>query len=217
MAKRRCMTMSSELFEAIDKQDVTRVSELLKQGADPNVFNTEWPGYTPLQMAVSELEHGASFKMAELLLEYGADINAWDKSNDLTPLLIAIFSQNDKAIGALLAGGADPNVRSGDGDSPLRWLVHEKKYELVELLLHMGARETIDEPGEPGGLTALGLASKQLNAPIVELLLKNGANPHFLDEYISPPQKIMPARKDSDYDLWNTVMKLLKHELDKRN
>lgn len=204
--------MSADLFEAIDQHDLHRVAELIAQGVNPNIFESEWPRYTPLQIAIGELEFGGPLDIVRILLEHGADINAWDASHDSTPLLVAVCRRQFDIVPMLLADGADPNVRSGEGDSPLRMLVEEKEYELVELLLRYDARKTINEVGEPGGLSALGIAAQTLNISMVELLLKNGADPNILDEYLSPAHIILPSRKECDPQVWNTVMKLLKSE-----
>lgn len=202
--------MSLELFDAIDHHDLNRVTELIKQDINLNVFESDWPHYAPLQVAIGELELGGSIEIVLQLIEHGADINAWDASHDSTPLLVAICRGQYDVGRILVKKGADPNVRSGEGDSPLRSAVEDNKIQFVELLLSNGANESINEFGEPGGFSALGNAARKLNISMVDLLLKNNADPNVLDEYFSPAYKILPPRKECDRQNWNTIMKLLK-------
>jgi uncharacterized protein len=177
--------MSDALYEGIESGNVDRVAELLAAGADPNMTRPRY--YTPLQDAVCELEAGSEnepggpLDAIVLLLRYGADVNRWDEDHETTPLLLAVQRNHIEAVRILLAAGADPNVRSNVGDSPLRWCAEKGYLEMARLLLLCGATKTIHEGGTPAGMNALGLAATRLQVDMVRLLLAFGADPRIGD------------------------------------
>jgi hypothetical protein len=87
--------------------------------------------------------------------------------------------------------------------------VAEGDRETAELLLRHGAAKTINTFGAPGGLTALGIAASRLDIPMIELLLKAGADPDVLDEDFSTARQRLPPRERSDPQAWDTAMDLL--------
>jgi uncharacterized protein len=173
--------MSEPLFDAIRAGDVDRLAELLAGGADPNAHAESHDGFTPLQVAVGELDEARPIDAVVLLLRYGAMVNDWDKLRESTPLLIAVFRNQIEAVRILLAAGADPNVRGDEGDSPLRFCAQEGFVEMARLLLLCGATKTIDEWGGERAMTALGLAARGLHVEMVKLLLAHGADPQGRD------------------------------------
>ena len=64
--------------------------------------------------------------MVQLLLEYGANVNQTDKAHCKTALHVACEAQSLSCVQYLLDAGADPNVQSESGRTPL----HEGWYEL---------------------------------------------------------------------------------------
>jgi uncharacterized protein len=175
--------MSEPLFDAIDAGDVTRLADLLAEGANPNVFFQSRygvsVGLTPLQVAVWRLDDEPSRPLdaVVLLLRYGAAVNAWDEKHATTALLNAAMINHMQAARVLLAAGAEPNVLNDEGYSPLRYCAQEGFLEMAGLLLRSGATKTIDEWGGPGALTALGFAARGLHVEMVKLLLAHGADP----------------------------------------
>lgn len=95
----------------LDNLDIAVI--LLKAGADPNNFAHYWE--FPLTRAVESRIPGA----AELLLKYGAKINAIDEVNGQTALHAAVMYRNYEAIQFLLASGANPKIRDGNGKIPI--------------------------------------------------------------------------------------------------
>ncbi|MCF6252323.1 MAG: ankyrin repeat domain-containing protein [Methylococcaceae bacterium] len=207
----RNYNMTRQLCNAIQKHDRKEVAKLLLEGSDPNVVQLEWPKFTTLQAAIEEIEYGGSMDVISELLKYGADVNRWDGYHDATPLLMAIFRGHLHVVQLLLEAGANPNVRGSEGDSPLRWSVSQEDIEMARLLLKFGANETINEIGQPGGLTALGIAVEQVNVSMIKLLLENGADTERVDEFFGPAQIHLPPLKDFDSHKWHLVMKLISH------
>jgi ankyrin repeat protein len=201
--------MATELFQAIEQHDLGRIAGLLVGGANPNATEAKRRGWTPLHSAIEELDYGGSIDVLPLLLEHGANVNGWDALHEASPLLMACFRNNKEAASILLNAGADPNVRSGQGDSPLRWSVDEQDQEMAALLLRFGAGESIDEFGEPRGWTALGVAASLLNIPMIRLLLDGGADPEAPDEDFKTARERFPPRDKSDPEVWDTALELL--------
>jgi hypothetical protein len=59
-------------------------------------------------------------------------------------------------------------------------------------------------------MDALGRAAWMLNIPIIELLLKTGADPEHLDTDYFPAYKRVPPRETADPQVWDAVMAMLK-------
>lgn len=172
------MSDSSALFAAIEGHDLDRLAALLADGSDPNAAKQTPPHWSPLHQAINELEDGGSIEALVLLLRHGADVEGtWDD----TPLLVALYRAQLQAVWLLLASGAQTNIRGPEGDSPLRWAVEQGDLSTAATLLRCGAQATIDDYGAPTGASALGIAAKRLDIPMIKLLLQAGANPSALD------------------------------------
>ena len=82
--------------------------------------------------------------------------------------------KGDKAaVRTLLAQKADVNAKQADGGTALHWAVWREDVELTTMLLGGGANA---KAANLAGATPLSLASEIGNAPIIELLLKAGAD-----------------------------------------
>jgi len=201
--------VSKELFTAIEQHDTARVKALLAAGADPNEPRQKWPRLLPLQVAIHALDDGGELEVLLALLEHGADVNAWDAERDRTPLLEAVCENQLAAVELLLKAGAEPNVRSSEGDTPLRACVEVGNVEMASLLLSAGATRTINDWGGLLGFTALGIAIWQLDIPMMKLLLDAGADPEAPDDSRGPTRERLPPRDESNSQRWDTAFELL--------
>jgi uncharacterized protein len=124
---------------------------LLKAGADAN--DSQPDGVSALVLAA----HSGNGAVAALLLEHGADPNAF--GSGYTALHAAILRSDLNLVNALLARGANPNVRMTKG-TPMR-------------------RDTTDWnlPATLVGATPYLLAAKFLEADIMPVLVRGGADP----------------------------------------
>lgn len=189
---------SSPLAEAAERQDWSRVRDLLKAGADPN--GAQEDGMTALHWAVQHenapiaralLDAGAGPGTANrygvaplslacvngnaalviLLLERGADPNVGGEP----PLVTAARTGRLDPVHALLAHGARVDGRDGRGQTPLMWAAAEGHAPVAVALLDAGA-----DVGAKlrSGFTPLLFAARNGRAEVVRVLLKAGADPN---------------------------------------
>lgn len=89
---------------------------------------------------------------------------------DVVPLMLA---RSTGAARALLDAGADVNARRGQGQTVLMEIVPSGTPDLVELLIKAGAN--VNEVNPTWNATALSIARRENNAPVVEVLRAAGA------------------------------------------
>ena len=138
------------------------VQALLEYGADPNDRGPD--GRAALHLAAQS----GNLDLIAVLLAYGADANAVDATGN-TPLAATLrrkSQQRAAAIAALLAGGADPNVRMGS-ETPLHKVARDNDHALAKLLLAHGANVTaLDTRGR----TPLTVAARKGHIALVAVL-----------------------------------------------
>jgi len=89
---------------------------------------------TPLHLAVKM----RNFKLIQLFLKNGADIDAQDKQGR-TPLLYAISQNKFKLAKFFILNGADFNLENSQGITPLHQASFSGNIEIVKFLLNIGA------------------------------------------------------------------------------
>ncbi|MBN2312163.1 MAG: ankyrin repeat domain-containing protein [Candidatus Hydrogenedentes bacterium] len=151
------------------------VKWLIGAGAGLEALNDN--GKTPLHLAVLE----EADAVAEVLLEYGADVNARSKPEGMTPLYIDLssFDPNDKydtgLLELLLARGADVNIANADGVTPLHRAATNGMPEACKLLLARGANVNARDKDGRTPVTCCAVNDKRA-AETVDLLLAHGAD-----------------------------------------
>lgn len=108
------------------------------------------------------------------LLNNGANPN-YINEYDNTPLIIAAKNDWRNTVILLLKYGADIELEIPQKGTPLIQAVNSGHYEMVLLLIKKGAN--VNHVQNVTNMTALHWATVKGNKKIVELLLKNGANP----------------------------------------
>ncbi|HKE57707.1 MAG TPA: ankyrin repeat domain-containing protein [Pyrinomonadaceae bacterium] len=121
------------IFEASALGRVERVRELVKK--DPTLVKAFSPeGFTALHGNLNHTD------VVELLIDYGADINAVSKNNFMaTPLQSALAMGWTDAAKLLIARNANVNCCGAEGGSPLHEAAGNGQLELAKLLLDHGA------------------------------------------------------------------------------
>jgi ankyrin repeat protein len=192
---------------------------LLEKGADPNIADSY--GRTPLIAAVEmrNLDHprtypdpkpdgGDPLVLIKALLAHGADVNhrsqktpvrgflqsdmSWVSSNGQTPFLRAALSGDITVMRLLLENGADPNIPTDEGTTPLmtaagiNWVTMQTNsrsdgeyLEAAQLCLDHGA--DVNAVNAEGFTAMHGAANRGFDA-MVKLLAEHGARLDIKDK-----------------------------------
>lgn len=134
---------------------------LLDRGAEVNVTNEH--GGTPLAGAVNS----GTWEVVKLLLDKGASVELGEPS----PLLINKFSRDPQILKALLEHGANPNVKTETGETPLLMAVSRGDEGDVRMLLEHGA----DVNAELDGITPVFYAVDYQQYEIAKILIEANA------------------------------------------
>ncbi|WMW78543.1 ankyrin repeat domain-containing protein [Flavobacterium sp. 20NA77.7] len=118
-------------------------------------------GYTPLLLAV----YRGNYKVAEKLIELGADVNFVSESG--TILMAAIFKVDEEMFRLILHSNADINLQDKQGNTPLMFAVTVGNEDFVNELLKRNANKNIQNKE---GQTAFMLAVQTSNEKIINLL-----------------------------------------------
>lgn len=184
------------LLEAASRGDVEEVKKMLDYGVDPNLANDD--GLTALHQAcIDECDD-----IAELLVEYGAYIDAEDREL-WTPLHASAACGNFSMVEYLVDHGASVVALNSDGNLPVDLLEDDedlKDYLLKEMDKHGFDERKIDELVQlrerqmledikdaiekkrdleiknMEGATALHIASANAYEEVLEFLLDNDAD-----------------------------------------
>jgi len=170
---------ATALALAVRSGDVEVVRYLVERGLDPSAlapaarragfarYDLPTTGYLiskGLSPTPDVLITAAAWQPAALVarwIESGADVNASNAAQyGRTPLLTAVTSEAAGAgtLKLLLEHGADPNVRTTEGESPLDWAIYKGDQAKIQILEQHGAtrgdgprREEIP-PAAKGGI-----------------------------------------------------------------
>lgn len=171
------------LLIATKSNSFDMVEFLLKNGADPNI-NVQY-GRSPIQIAIL-----AGFvNITILLISYNADVNTVDSFNH-TPLSNALFSYHSFVmIKHLLRAGADPNYYLGKAVPLLLYAVQgtTRIYELRNITLLIRGGADIHARDLVNGDNVLHCAAKKQFEPVIELLMKEGADLYAKNKYDQTP------------------------------
>ena len=153
--------------ESLGSDDINKIRDLIKAGADVNVANTN--GVTLLWLA-SEKGH---VEVIKVLLEAKADVNA-AHTNGVTSLWMASQNGHTEVVNVLLKAKADVNAaRNTNGVTPLLIASKNGHVEVVKVLLKSKANVNA---AATDGITSLWIASQEGHIDIVNVLLKSKAD-----------------------------------------
>lgn len=166
--------VKTPLMLATETCDLAMVKVLLARGADPSVeTGTAHAFFTPLGCAI---RGKASLRVIDALISAGAQLNP---VGGFSPLYFALEEKDLGLVKALLARGADVNLRGFRGVTPLMLAAIDNSPEVVEVLLAAGA--DVNAKNDDGD-TALSIAvayrsefDEESREEIILLLKRAGA------------------------------------------
>ena len=100
------------LFEAAHANNAALVGQMLAAGANPEGSDARGP---PLTAAAT----GGHLEVVRLLLARGANVNASNAINGVSPLFISSYMGHGEVVRELLAHGATASQAVHDGTTPL--------------------------------------------------------------------------------------------------
>ena len=115
--------------------------------------------------------HDAYLALTKLLLSKGANVNNTFGGDPL--LYVATLNRSERYVQLLLDEGADVNLTSENGQTPLFAAIRRNEERIVKLLLEKGADVNLTSHNRP---TPLYVAVRRRQERIVELLLDKGAD-----------------------------------------
>ncbi|CAI2361387.1 unnamed protein product [Moneuplotes crassus] len=184
------------------------VKELLKEGADPNVYDKD--KFAALGLAIRESnDEIASLLLSSKFQSDQGDIPRVDldigAGNLGSPLHISVVKHKTYIVKKMIKMGADPNIQDKEGNTPLHQLLsifsknEEESSALLKILIENGANlQSVNTLG----LTPLLLAIKKKQKGAILSVMKEP--PHILQNF-NPDFK----EESSGY---NSVYLLLKHK-----
>jgi len=182
---------ATALYAAAEQQDPAMAVKLLAAGADPNM--PIMSGETPLMAAAGR----GNLETVRVLLSGGAKPNAQESMGGQTALMWALAKRQAAVVDELVKHGADLEIASKTGFTPLMFAAQQGDADSARILLRAGAK--VDEAQPKTALTPLIIASAMGQAKAVDALLEGGANPNLVDS--NGYAALHRAVRDSDYGI----------------
>lgn len=127
--------VDNDLFLGIKNDDFQMVENSIASGAKVNRINKA--GMTPL-MAAAFFNR---LKIAEFLLKKRANIDAVNRTNGVTALMLAAIAGNEEFVKLLVSRNADMHLRDNHGKTALMIASEKQNEKMVTLLKSLGAIE----------------------------------------------------------------------------
>jgi ankyrin repeat protein len=145
------------LIEAVFDNDRDLTLRLLREGANPNIKDHNYPGpwrlfnvkcvgsfllYEAVNLGSRSVRRKSDTGVIEALLEYKAKVDMTD-DHGFSSTHQAASMNNREALAILLANGADMNLKSKSGYTPLHTAIYGEADACVEMLLNSGADSSL--------------------------------------------------------------------------
>lgn len=129
------------LTDAVQRGDLRRAEELLKQGAKPDAPRE------PSDSGTGTVLHSAIYQqddqMLDLLIRQGANLEARGEQN-FTPIQFAVYVGNGPALLALIRAGADQAVMSDGGRNLLSLAFYYQREGMADLIARLSGLVRLD-------------------------------------------------------------------------
>lgn len=119
-----------------------------------------------------------SCEKVKILIEAKVDINDTNNNNETALISLCRLDGRTDVLNLLLDSNANVNIIDSLNMSALCYAVQFEQILFVKLLLEKGANVNVNIGVHPTKIP-LYLAWRQINYPIMKMLLKHGANPNF--------------------------------------
>ena len=159
--------LEKQLFSAVEKEDLTKVKEIISQKPNVNWANPDMARFTSLIKA----SYNGNVEIAQILLENGADPNKTTIRNE-TALYWATLKRKPHIADLLVKHRADVNIADEHGETPLHLACLYGMKETAQIFIKNGA-----DINKENNLrrTALHQAVNGQYPEIVKILLAEGA------------------------------------------
>eukprot|EP01089_Gocevia_fonbrunei_P000758 TRINITY_DN10742_c0_g1_i1.p1 TRINITY_DN10742_c0_g1~~TRINITY_DN10742_c0_g1_i1.p1 ORF type:complete len:160 (-),score=33.40 TRINITY_DN10742_c0_g1_i1:125-604(-) len=127
------------LWSAAMEGNVDRLRELIGRGK--NVNETDTSGFTALHYAA----RSGYLEACKYLVLNGANVNSKTQETKVTPLHRAAYCARDDICKFLISKGSKISEQDSDGLTPLHKAVIEHNKSTVQLLISLGADNTIKD------------------------------------------------------------------------
>jgi ankyrin repeat protein len=148
---------------AVGSKSFEAAKVLVEHGASPNLFNKE--GLSPLDLSLHNPE------MAKLMLAHAGRIDAFTQPGSIHPLFLC-DDTTTQTTELLFAQGADVNVQSSQGITPLAVAAAKNNFATTKIFLAHGARLDVHDNN---GIYPLMNAAQSGNLEMVKLFIAQGA------------------------------------------
>lgn len=183
-----------KLADAVDENDINSITALDAIGFDLNL------ALKNQHSLLSETIVEGRFKLAKLLLKYGADPVAQDEEGR-TPFLAAVFKGNLDFVKLFHEKGADPNdIPWGSHIGILHFVLDDEEkrsMELIEYLINIGADPNWQDREYN---TPLHIAAKNGNIRAFEMMIDKGANPRLKNLDKQQAIELVPSSKKDAFN-----------------
>lgn len=142
----------------------------LNRGVSVNASNEVG---SALYLAVRDTQ---SVRIAQLLLERGADVDSGSTENNYSPLIVAVELDHLELFNLLLEYQANPNATTSHGYTALHVAAQHGRIHMARTLLEKGASLNVETIA---GTTPLLMAAEHYQQEIVQLFLAQQEKPHI--------------------------------------
>ena len=173
-----------EITKKIEEEDFDdAISKINNDLPDPDIPSSNG---TPLLVLAAEKNYS---DIVTALVQKGADPNKPDVNTSETALLKAIRNKDFTVVYILLSAGANPNLPTTQGLTPLDLAINLRDWDIANHLLLSGATNGVTKE-------KLLLYSFEKNPVGVELMLAGGITPNIVDKDNNTPLIIAAANND---------------------
>jgi replicative DNA helicase len=192
--------MEQQLPDALRSGNLGLAQQLIEQRADVNVSGRY--NYTPLMLAVL---YGDT-RMAGLLIDNQANVNAQRHNSNETPLMLALHGDNEAIVKLLLAAQADINAKDNDSRTPLMEAARGHYAGIVRILLDAKSDLFLQDKR---GKTALEIAQTYNRTEIAQMIQQESIMREEIPQLIVAAQTLCAIRTHEP----SSILSLIPNEL----